>query len=161
MLPRTIELHVGGELRRAIEWYRQAMPGNPPDVSPESEGLSIVSPADRGERKRGVQRDVALATMRGWNVDGESAEAQERQRPRARSSNRGGGPRASRIGGGLPESHYIQSPDHAVIGLLAARRAYPPYITVGEHLIPTVERRSRAIMTPSPAFGGHFRFIRT
>ena len=47
----------------------------------------------------------------------------------------------------------------AAIGPLAASSAYPPYCAVNEHLEPTVDRRSRAAVTPSPSSGGHLRFI--
>jgi hypothetical protein len=48
----------------------------------------------------------------------------------------------------------------AAIGPLAASSAYPPYCAVNEHLEPTVDRRSRAAVTPSPSSGGHLTFIR-
>jgi hypothetical protein len=47
----------------------------------------------------------------------------------------------------------------AAIGPFAARGAYPPYCAINEHLEPTVDRRSRAVVTPSSSSGGHLRFI--
>jgi hypothetical protein len=61
---------------------------------------------------------------------------------------------------GGPNSRLTVLVGCAAIGPLAASCAYPPYCAVNEHLEPTVDRRSRAAVTPSPSSGGHLKFIR-